>query len=41
MSAIDGVADDIAPESTGEDGLVTAMIEATLASISQRAPVRI
>jgi predicted dehydrogenase len=39
---IDCVADNVAPESTGEDGLmVTAMIEATLASISRRAPVRI
>jgi hypothetical protein len=36
------VADDVIPESTGEDDLiVTAMIEATIASISRRAPVSI
>lgn len=38
----DCVIDDVEPEATGEDGLmVTAMIEATLASLRERAPVRI
>jgi predicted dehydrogenase len=39
---VDCVAENITPESSGDDGLiVTAMIEATLASIARRAPVRI
>jgi predicted dehydrogenase len=39
---IDCVADDIPPEASGHDGLmVTAMIEATLASLAQRRPVAI
>jgi predicted dehydrogenase len=39
---VDCVADDITPEATGMDGLMaTAMIEATLASIARRAPVRV
>jgi predicted dehydrogenase len=39
---VDCVADDIAPEATGQDGLmVTALIEATLMSLRDGAPVRI
>jgi predicted dehydrogenase len=39
---VDCVAENVTPESSGDDGLiVTAMIEATLASIARRAPVRI
>ena len=39
---VDCVADDVEPEATGQDGLmVTAMIEATLASLRDETPVRI
>ena len=39
---VDCVADDIAPEASGRDGLiVTAMIEATLTSLAERRPVTI
>jgi predicted dehydrogenase len=39
---VDCVADDIAPEATGQDGLmVTALIEATLMSLRDGDPVRI
>jgi predicted dehydrogenase len=39
---VDCVADDVIPEATGHDGLmVTAMIEATLASLREGTPVRI
>jgi predicted dehydrogenase len=39
---VDCVANDVTPEATGMDGLMaTAMIEATLASIARRAPVRV
>src|SRR5215211_1885022 len=39
---VDCVADDVVPEATGHDGLmVTAMIEATLASLREGTPVRI
>ena len=38
---VDAVAEGVAPESTGRDGLVvTAMIEATLTSLRERRPVR-
>jgi predicted dehydrogenase len=39
---VDCVADDVIPEATGQDGLtVTAIIEATLASLREGTPVRI
>lgn len=39
---VDCVAEDVVPQSTGADGLMaTAMIEATLASIERKTPVRI
>jgi predicted dehydrogenase len=39
---VDCVADDVVPEATGQDGLmVTALIEATLTSLRDGAPVRI